>query len=90
MKSGGVTGGGYAIPHSRNFSALFSQIRRQKLGISAILWGYEQHLPTSYKQNMNHFLFILHVTDQIEALLLLLILWLLSSDLCDMHCFRLF
>ena len=37
---GGVTGG-YAIPHFRNFSALFPQIRRQKLAISAILEGYE-------------------------------------------------
>ena len=48
IPNGGVTGG-YAIPHFRNFSALFPQIRRQKLAISAILWGYEQSLPTSYK-----------------------------------------
>ena len=36
MVEEGVTGG-YAIPHFRNFSALFPQIRRQKLAISAIL-----------------------------------------------------
>ena len=58
---------GYAIPHFRNFSALFPQIRRRKLAISAILWDYEQSLPTSYKTQLNHFLFILHVTDQTRA-----------------------
>ena len=53
------------------------------------------------KHNINHFLSILHVTDQTRAVavivgdyfaqkILLLLLWLLSSDLCDMYCFRLF
>ena len=50
--------GGYAIPpHFRNFSALFPQIRRQKLAISAILYGYEQRLPTSYKTQHKPFSF---------------------------------
>ena len=53
---GGVTGG-YAIPHFRNFSALFPQIRRRKLAISAILWDYEQSLPTSYKTQLKPFSF---------------------------------
>ena len=54
------------------------------------------------KHNINHFLSVLHMIDQTQAvavimgdyfarkiLLLLLLLWLLSSDLCDMYCFRL-
>ena len=52
----GVTGG-YAIPHFRNFSALFPQIRIQKLAISAILSGYEHSLPTSYKTQHKPFSF---------------------------------
>ena len=53
---GGVTGG-YAIPHFRNFSALFPQICRQKLAISAILQDYERSLPTSYKTQHKPFSF---------------------------------
>ena len=53
---GGFTGG-YAIPHFRNFSALFPQIRRQKLAISAILSGYEQSLSTLYKAQHKPFSF---------------------------------
>ena len=45
--NGGVTGG-YPIPHFRNFSALFPQIRRNKLTISVVCWAYEQSLPASY------------------------------------------
>ena len=54
------------------------------------------------KHNINQFLSILHVTDQTQAvavvmgdyfarkiLSLLLLLWPLSSDICDMYCFRL-
>ena len=51
------------------------------------------------KHNINHFLSILHVTDQTQAvavivgdylarkILLLLLLRLLFSDLCDMYCY---
>ena len=55
LKGGSL--GGYAISYFRNFSALFPQICRQKLAISAVLEGYEQSLPTSYKTQHKPFSF---------------------------------
>ena len=47
QRGGGVTRG-YAISHFRNFSALFLQIRTQKMTISAVRWACEQSLPASH------------------------------------------
>ena len=102
IRGGGVTGG-YAIPHFRNFLPCFRKSADRNWLFPLFFRVMSKVVLLHIKHNMNHFLSILHVTDQTRAvcshhgdyfarkiLLLLLPLWLLSSDLCDMYCFRLF
>ena len=95
--------GGYAIRISAIFLRCFRKSADGNWLFPLLLRVMSKVFLLHIKHNINHFLSILHVTDQTQAvavivgdyfarkiLLLLLLLCLLSSDLCDMYHFRLF